>query len=211
MQPIRQVKKRILKFYATLATFVGSYLRFPIKPLALFANREYNISMKGQDILVMLKLVCRADRKWSYSVLARELDMSASEVHAAIKRCEEAGLYNRHSRQPNREALREFLLHGLRYVFPARHGPLVQGLPTSYAAPPLAHKIRSTDMEAPVMPLPQGPARGPEIAPIFHSAPKAASNDECLYSLLALVDALRTGKARERKMAEKALSTLLTP
>lgn len=54
-------------------------------------------------------------------------------------------------------------------------------------------------------------SRGPEIAPIFHSAPKAASNDECLYPLLALVDALRTGKARERKMAEEALSALLTP
>jgi hypothetical protein len=167
--------------------------------------------MKGQDILVMLKLVCRADRKWSYLALARELYMSASELHAAIKRCEEAGLYNPHSRQPNREALREFLLHGLRYVFPARPGPLVQGLPTSYAAPPLNQKIRYTDTEAPVMPLPQGPARGPEIAPIFHSAPEAASSDERLYPLLALVDALRTGKARERKMAEEALSALLIP
>jgi len=165
--------------------------------------------MKGQDILVMLKLLCPTEAPWTYAELAHQLGMSASEVHAAVRRCEEAGLYNPHTREPQREALREFLVHGLRYVFPARPGPLVQGLPTSYAAPPLNRSFRFEAAEGPVMPLPQGPARGPEIQPLFRSAPQAAARDEHLHRLLALVDALRSGRARERKLAEQALSGLL--
>jgi len=165
--------------------------------------------VKGQDILVMLKLSGRTAEDWTYLELAHELGMSASEVHAAVKRCEEAGLYNPSMRRPKREALREFLVHGLRYVFPARPGALVQGLPTSYAAPPLNQKLRFDAREAPVMPFPQGPARGPEIAPLYRSAPFAASSDDQLYQLLALVDALRTGKARERKLAVEALTSQL--
>jgi hypothetical protein len=165
--------------------------------------------MKGQDVLVMLKLLCK-EPPWSYLGLAKELGMSASEVHSAVKRCQEAGLYNPHTHQPNRVALREFVVHGLRYVFPASPGPLVQGLPTSFASPPMRKMFRFDKTEAPVMPLPGGPARGPGIAPLYRSAPLAASSDERLYHLLALVDALRTGRARERKLATEALVELVS-
>ena len=37
----------------------------------------------------------------------------------------------------NRSALLEFLLHGIRYAFPAEKGSLTRGVPTGYAAPPL--------------------------------------------------------------------------
>lgn len=157
----------------------------------------------------MLKLLCKKT-PWSYHGLAEDLGMSASEVHSAVRRCREAGLYNPHTQQPNRVALQEFLVHGLRYVFPASPGPLVQGLPTSFAAPPMRRKFRFDGSEAPVMPWPDGPARGPEIAPLYRSAPLAASKDERLYHLLALVDALRTGRARERRVATEALMELVS-
>jgi len=48
--------------------------------------------LKPQDIVVLLKVLSRQKEKWSYNELAVELDMSASEVHAAIKRALEAGL-----------------------------------------------------------------------------------------------------------------------
>ena len=126
-----------------------------------------------------------------------------------MKRCEESGLYNPRTREPIRTALLEFLIHGLRYVFPARPGPLERGLPTSYAAPPLNEKMRFDKRLAPVMPLEGGPASGPSIAPLYRCAPRAASSDERLYPLLALVDALRTGRARERALAAEALTGLL--
>jgi len=165
--------------------------------------------VKGQDVLVMLKLLSRGGTDWSYLGLAQELGMSASEVHAAIKRAEEAGLYNPHSRRPRKDAVREFLVHGLRYVFPARPGAIVQGIPTAYAAPPLNQKLSFSEAEAPVMPLPRGPVRGPGIQPLYRSAPGAAAKDERLYRLLALVDAIRTGRARERKIARDELDHML--
>ncbi len=162
--------------------------------------------MKGQDILVLLKLAARGSQDWKYADLANELEMSASEVHAALKRCLSSGLYNPNSRRENRASLLEFLTHGVRYVFPAQPGPIRTGLPTSYAAEPLSRRIQFDPHEAPVMPLLQGPCRGPEIVPLYPSAPAAAKKDEGLHRLLALVDALRSGRARERKIAGELLS-----
>lgn len=161
--------------------------------------------MKGQDILVLLKLAVLDEGSWSYAQLASELGMSASEVHAAIKRSLISGLYNPLTKRPNRRALEEFMRHGLKYVFPAQPGAIRQGLPTSYAAEPLKNRILFSEAEAPVMPLLRGPARGPEIEPLYRSAPAAAAQDAKLYRLLALADALRSGRSRERKLAADLL------
>lgn len=158
----------------------------------------------------MLKMIASGEPTRTYAEMARELKMSASEVHASVKRCTEAGLFNPHTRRPKRQALQEFLLHGLRYVFPARPGPPVQGLPTSYAAPPLNERLRFDPREVPVMPLAGGPMRGPEIRPLYRSAPMAAAEDPELYRLLAVVDALRSGRARERKLARETLEEALS-
>lgn len=170
-----------------------------------FANTIRDMSMKGQDILVLLKLAARGEQNWNYAGLASELGMSGSEVHASLKRCLKSGLYNPDSRRENRLALLEFLTHGVRYVFPAQPGPIKAGLPTSYAAEPLSRRIQYDPREAPIMPLLHGPCRGPEIEPLYPSAPKAAQKDERLYRLIALVDALRSGRARERKIAGELL------
>jgi len=164
--------------------------------------------MKGQDVL--LKLLASAGQPWTYPQLAHALGMSASEVHAAVKRCTLAGLFNPHTRQPQRQALQEFLIHGLQYVFPAQPGPLVQGLPTAHGAPPLNQRLRFDIHEVPVMPLAGGSTRGPEIRPLYRSAPLAASRDPQLYELLALEDALRSGRVRERKLAQEAFEEILS-
>lgn len=161
--------------------------------------------MKGQDLLVLLKLVTLNGQKWQFAQLAEELAMSASEVHSALRRSEESGLYNFSSRKLNGHGLLEFLVHGVQYVFPAKPGAITQGLVTSYAAEPLSQRIRFDEAETPVMPLLHGPARGPEICPLYASAPKAAARDQQLHRLLALVDALRSGRARERKLAGELL------
>ena len=46
-------------------------------------------------------------------------------------------------------------------------------------------------------------------APLHKNVPKAALSDPRLYELLVLVDALRDGQARERKLAVKELSKRL--
>lgn len=60
--------------------------------------------------------------------LAVDLSMSASEVHASVRRATRSGLLQDNDRHaPNRKALLEFLVHGLKYVFPAEHGGLTRG------------------------------------------------------------------------------------
>lgn len=68
----------------------------------------------------------------------KDLKMSPSEVHGAIKRLQQARLLHGPEMEdkPNLSALEEFLQHGVKYAFPAEHGQLMRGLPTSFAAPP---------------------------------------------------------------------------
>ena len=48
--------------------------------------------LKPQDIFVMIKLVALGPQKWTYNTLAVDLEMSPSEVHAAVKRSRSAHL-----------------------------------------------------------------------------------------------------------------------
>jgi hypothetical protein len=47
--------------------------------------------------------------------------------------------------------------------------------------------------------------KGQSIIPLFPSVAEAVQNDVLLYELLALVDALRVGRAREREIALEEL------
>jgi len=109
----------------------------------------------------------------------------------------------------NRSALLEFLLHGVRYAFPAEKGSPTRGVPTSYAAAPLRKSIADAGELPPVWPYADGPVRGYSFTPLHKNVPQAALEDKRLYELLALVDALRDGRARERELAVKELTKRL--
>jgi hypothetical protein len=169
------------------------------------------MQLKPQDILFLLKLVAHGKKPWTFSVLAIELGMSPSEIHAAAQRCLAAGLAVKGEQQvqPNIRSLAEFLEHGLRYVFVPDRGPLERGLPTAVAAAPLNAHFPPTGEPLPVWPDPAGTVRGEAFSPLYKSAPHAARLDHQLYALLALVDAIRGGRARERQLAIKELKELL--
>jgi hypothetical protein len=151
--------------------------------------------------------VAAGSRRPPYSHLSVELAMSPSEVHASVKRAQVSGLLHGPALddRPNVAALEEFLVRGLKYVFPAERGELTRGVATSYGAPPLRTLITPTDEPIPVWPYPEGQQRGVSLAPLYRSAPEAALRDEGFYELLVLVDALRDGRVRERKIAEAEL------
>jgi len=130
--------------------------------------------------------------------------MSIGEVHNALDRAARAHLYDPERRQPRMLALEEFLLHGIKYAFPAERGALTRGTPTAYAAPPL-NAIIASDENPPVWDDPSGTVRGYKLTPLYDSAPKAAKLDSALYQMLALVDAIRDGRARERELAGNQL------
>ena len=61
----------------------------------------------------------------------------------------------------------------------------------------------------PVWPDPEGDTRGHEFSPLYKSVPKAVKKDNALYELLAIVDAIRDGRAREGEIAIKELKLRL--
>ena len=157
--------------------------------------------LKPQDTFILLKLVVWDRSEWSYPALSHELSMSASEVHAGVKRAAAAKLMDMQRKRPVKSNLVEFLLHGIKYAYPPDRGGMTRGMPTGYAAPPLRELITQPDEPPPVWPDPEGQMRGYEFSPLYRSATRACKVDPKLYELLALVDAIRDGRARERKIA----------
>lgn len=163
---------------------------------------------KSLDVVVWLKLLSSGSGK-TFAQLSNELGMSASEIHSSVRRGAVAGLIDPKSRMPLRKPLEEYLLFGVRYAFPAKRGPVTRGIPTSYAAPTLAEHFRAQDDLPPVWPDPRGSTKGYALEPLFKPITKAVEQDPKLYELLALIDAIRDGRARERKLAENKLRALL--
>ena len=159
--------------------------------------------LKPQDLLVVLKLWVGRGKTWTYPVLAQELGISLSEVHGAVKRAAKAGFLLEASlaQPPNPVALREFLVHGAKYAFPADRGGMTRGFPTAHAAAPLNAEIVADGEPPPVWPHAEGTERGLAFAPLYPAAPVAALRDPALREMLALLDSIRGGRARERQRA----------
>lgn len=165
--------------------------------------KAHNNNLKPQDVLLLLKIASDNNPSWNQKPMAEALGLSQSEVSEAVARCKYAGLLAPDGKTVMKFALMEFLQYGLRYVFPQKPGAVVRGVPTSHSAYPLKDIINS--VEDYVWPYGKGEVRGQSIMPLYPSVPEAVQKDEKLHELLALVDALRVGRAREREFAIKEL------
>jgi hypothetical protein len=167
--------------------------------------------MKSLDILVLCKLLTLEKRgtEWSYKSLAEEVFLSASETHASVKRLTISGVFDPDTKKVIRSSMLELLIYGVRYVFPAEKGPATRGMETAHSAPVLNQIISHSSDDKYVWPYAKGKARGISINPLAKNVPQAAEKDHELYDLLALIDALRAGKAREKKIAAEMLYELI--
>jgi hypothetical protein len=165
--------------------------------------KPQNNQLKPQDIVLLLKIVSDKNPGWNQKPVAQALGLSQSEVSEAVSRCKYAGLLAPDGKTVMKTALFEFLKFGLRYVFPQHPGAVVRGVPTSHSAEPLKEDIQSNEVY--VWPYGKGNIRGHSILPLYPSVPEAALRDSKLHELLALTDALRVGRAREREIAIKEL------
>lgn len=161
------------------------------------------------DVLVLLKIHVLGSKPWTQASLADELCVAQSQVHASLKRAETARLFSSISKRVLRQALAEFLIHGVKYAYPPSRGGITRGMVTGYAAPPLHDLIVQTDTLPPVWPHPEGTLRGYEFEPLDKRAPNAALKDQELYELLTLVDAIRDGRPRETSLAADILNKRL--
>lgn len=170
------------------------------------ANRQP--VLKPQDLLVLLVLLSRGEGDVTYPELAERTGLAVSAVHASLKRATAARLLLFQDRRPMllKPQLKEFLLTGAKYAFPALLGSLSRGVPTGYAAPPLNAIIAPSADPVPVWPSARGTVRGLSLIPLYPTAPEAALHDEKLYAMLSLFDAIRAGQARERNAAQELLA-----
>jgi hypothetical protein len=172
--------------------------------------------LKPLDLLVALELTRNDSAERSYAQIAEAVGLSVSETNAAARRAVQARLLSRGGSRadkprPNLGALLAFLEHGVRHAFFAAPGRLVIGVRTAHSAPPLRDQIAAADELPLVWPDAEGSVLGRAIEPLHPSAPRSATNNPRLYELLTLVDALRVGGVRERKLAMRELERRLHP
>lgn len=158
------------------------------------------------DIVVALRLTTDAG---TLVHLADELGVVPSQVHLAIRRLGTAGLLRPASRGTNARALSEYLVHGVRFAFPAQKGALATGVPTAYSAPPLSTEIDALDVIVWPAPLHPAAVQGFAIAPLYRRAHTLVERSPATYELLAITDALRLGDASVRVIARAHLEQRL--
>jgi len=185
------------------------------------------LTLHPQDVVVVLKLLARSEtarsQRWTYAELSQDLFMSTSQVFNSVARAGKALLLasvagpNLDSPElsnddpriwlfPHRNNLKEFLIHGVKYVFPVERGGSTRGVPTAEGALPLSKHFPQNLHLLPVWPHAAGLHRGISFSPIYKNVPQAALKDEKLYELLSLLDAIREGRAREREIAIRELT-----
>ena len=171
--------------------------------------------LKPQDLVVCIRLALpNHPSEWTYPELAERLKLSVSEANAATHRAAASGLLTSaggrgKKPRPIRASLLTFLEGGVPFAFYAQLGELVRGVPTAHWAPPLSEQLASSSESMVVWPSAKGNARGQSLTPLYRTVPQAAAQDESLYAALALVDSLRIGRQRERRLAMKELHRLL--
>jgi hypothetical protein len=176
-------------------------------------------SLRPQDLVVACKLVSIGKKTWTYAWLMKELSLSTSGTFNAIARLRKAGLVQGGLRTEGsevrvvRKRLFDLLASGaIQAMFFPVKGEITRGVPTSVHAPPLKNLASSLvgvsdDLVPLVWPYSKGIVRGETLRPIHPSAIHASLTDVGLYELLALIDVLRVGKAKERKAALGMLET----
>jgi hypothetical protein len=165
--------------------------------------------VKKSDIYVLAGLLAH-EGDWTFRSLAEQLHVPHPVVQRALSRAQDAGLYSADRREVHLPHFEEFALHALRFVGPAQLGGLVPGVPAAWAAEPMAGAIRSSgDEPPPVWPSARGRVRGQAIEPLHPAAAEAVASWPDLSQILALLDSLRVGDPRVRKVAGDLLSVRL--
>lgn len=109
-----------------------------------------------------------------------------SETNAGIKRLISFGLLRQidkpHQLIPNLKATEEFLIHGIKYLFPGKLGEFTRGIPTGIATPIFQNKIATGNYPLHGWPDASGEVKGVTLSPIHSSITKSIRyNPESIY------------------------------
>ncbi|MDE3185097.1 MAG: hypothetical protein KGM16_16935 [Bacteroidota bacterium] len=141
--------------------------------------------MRPQDIVVSLKIMVRGSNPWRHLDLTNELFIGQSEISESLNRNAISGLLNAEKKKVHGHALMEFIEHGLRYIYPASPGAMVNGIYTAHSYPFMQQKF-ATEVNY-VWPAERGRVRRFSIEPLYKDVVKAVMSDEKLYKMLVLI------------------------
>ncbi len=182
--------------------------------------------IKAQDVLVLLKFVCHGHME--HRELAEQLFMSTSTSFKSIQTLKEANLiYQRlikgHDVKGARKKFvtsvvshnaKEFIFYALKYLFPPEVGTFLPGIPTSYASDVFKGRISIGNDPIPVWAYYSADTtindklvKGIALKPIYYTVQRTyiEKYDKPFHDLLHLIDALRSGRARERNTARELI------
>lgn len=159
--------------------------------------------MRPQDIVILLKILLAENESWQYRDLSASLSISVSEIAESLNRSNLAGLIDVTKKKVHRLSIMEFIKYGLHYVFPQSPGAMVTGIATAHSHPFYQGHFESETNY--VWEFDNGNMRGQAIQPLYKGLASAALQDEELYKMLAGIDIIRVGKAREKKLALEEL------
>jgi hypothetical protein len=162
-------------------------------------------TLRPSDVVVALQLTISPSAQ--FQQLAESTGISAGECHNAVRRLRLSGLVLPEERSASSDAMHQFVVQGLPFAFPSIVGPGIMGVVTAHSSPAFRGIIESPDHF--VWADADGPVRGQSLIPLFPGAPALASRNPPLYELLTIVDALRVGTTRVRKVAAELLAARL--
>ena len=142
---------------------------------------------------------------WSPARVQRDLQVPWSSLNLSLGRLSDAGVVR--GGRPSRQALATLLpaLQSLLPIGPS-DGVATMGVPTGASSPGLGEQL--------VVAVPQvwahsdGRVRGVAVQPLFRTIPDIALHDEGLHRLFGALDAARSGRAREYRLAREVLAEL---
>lgn len=147
---------------------------------------------------MLVKVFFWSEGPWSNAVIGDTLGLSKSQVHYSVKRCIQVGLIGEKTLAPRVDPMLEYIEHAIKFIHPPEWSGEDTGIPTAHSVEPLSDKINSPKVV--IWPNKNG-IKGLALKPIHHNVPVAAKKDRQLYEFMSLVEAFRSGKAREKMMA----------
>ena len=183
--------------------------------LALFMNSELlsgSTMLRPQDILISCKLFALGEAEWPLRKLAGSLSISIGEVHGAMERGKAAGVLGTPRGKINvaRRKFFELVSVAVPQVYYAIRGSVELGVPAAMHAEPLKGVFPRDGRPIPLVWVSDlGTVKGESLLPLYSTVPRAVQHDPTLHRLLALIDVVRVGDAKDRKLATDLLERMI--
>lgn len=165
---------------------------------------------KPQDVFLCCALAIWPKNGFSQRELGETLGISLGEISNILLRCRHAKLVSGSADGARviKEKLYEYLVHGVPVAYPPKLVAITRGVPTAGSSPLFRERFGEGTVPL-VWPWPKGKTEGQGLLPLYPTVPAATTRNDALYELMAAVDVLRVGKAREKEAAETYLRKVL--